>query len=69
MFYYQICQIISLFSSLAKQFVNYLNECPVDVFLQLGNLHHELTGTETRYIKFKDYMFILYNSSNNNSDN
>jgi len=44
----EICQIISLFSSLAKQFVNYLNECPVDVFLQLGSLHHELTGTETR---------------------
>ncbi|ORX54872.1 hypothetical protein BCR36DRAFT_581750 [Piromyces finnis] len=44
----EICQIISLFSSLAKQFVNYLNECPVDIFLQLGNLHHELTGTETR---------------------
>ncbi|ORY52257.1 hypothetical protein LY90DRAFT_670525, partial [Neocallimastix californiae] len=44
----EICQIISLFSSLAKQFVNYLNECSVEEFLQLGNLHHELTGTETR---------------------
>ncbi|ORY19092.1 hypothetical protein LY90DRAFT_165055 [Neocallimastix californiae] len=44
----EICQIISLFSSLAKQFVNYIEECSVEEFLQLGNLCHELTGTETR---------------------
>ncbi|KAF9123178.1 hypothetical protein BG015_005368, partial [Linnemannia schmuckeri] len=46
-----ICEIrqkLAWFGDLAKRFVSYIEGCPVEVFVKMGQVYHDLVGTERR---------------------
>ncbi|GJJ70132.1 dynactin 1 [Entomortierella parvispora] len=46
-----ICEVrqkLTWFGDLAKRFVSYIEGCPVDVFAKMGQVYHDLLGTERR---------------------
>lgn len=46
-----ICEIrqkLAWFGDLAKRFVSYIEGCPVEVFVKMGQVYHDLIGTERR---------------------
>ena len=47
----QVCEVrqkLTWFGDLAKRFVSYIEGCPVDVFAKMGQVYHDLLGTERR---------------------
>ncbi|KAG9326764.1 hypothetical protein KVV02_008654 [Mortierella alpina] len=46
-----ICEVrqkLAWFGDLAKRFVSYVEGCPVEVFAKMGQVYHDLVGTERR---------------------
>ncbi|KAF9089316.1 hypothetical protein BGX23_006769 [Mortierella sp. AD031] len=46
-----ICEVrqkLAWFGDLAKRFVSYIEGCPVEVFVKMGQVYHDLVGTERR---------------------
>ncbi|KAF9180030.1 hypothetical protein BGZ51_006508 [Haplosporangium sp. Z 767] len=46
-----ICEVrqkLAWFGDLAKRFVSYIEGCPVEVFSKMGQVYHDLVGTERR---------------------
>jgi len=46
-----ICEVrqkLTWFGDLAKRFVSYIEGCPVEVFVKMGQVYHDLVGTERR---------------------
>ncbi|GES86297.1 dynactin 1 [Rhizophagus clarus] len=41
-------QKLAWFSDIAKRLVSFVNACPVDTFLKMGQVYHDLVGTERR---------------------
>ncbi|KAF9571027.1 hypothetical protein EC968_001114 [Mortierella alpina] len=46
-----ICEVrqkLAWFGDLAKRFVSYVEGCPVEIFAKMGQVYHDLVGTERR---------------------
>lgn len=46
-----ICEVrqkLAWFGDLAKRFVSYIEGCPVEIFVKMGQVYHDLVGTERR---------------------
>ncbi|KAI7830262.1 dynein associated protein-domain-containing protein, partial [Gamsiella multidivaricata] len=44
----EVRQKLTWFGDMAKRFVSYIEGCPVDVFAKMGQVYHDLIGTERR---------------------
>ncbi|CAG8748680.1 37730_t:CDS:10 [Gigaspora margarita] len=44
----ELRQKLAWFSDLSKRFITFINGCPVETFLKMGQVYHDLIGTERR---------------------
>ncbi|CAG8527533.1 5155_t:CDS:10, partial [Dentiscutata heterogama] len=49
-------QKLAWFSSLSQRFVTFINGCPVETFLKMGQVYHDLIGTERRINSIVDLL-------------
>ncbi|CAH1761785.1 1197_t:CDS:10, partial [Entrophospora sp. SA101] len=52
----ELRQKLSWFSDLAKRFVSFINNCPVEIFLRMSQVYHDLIGTEKRIHNILDLL-------------